>query len=484
MIGGAVVALAVVAAPASAHTIGGPRPTNYRSHIVAIAPEVPGLSARVVDLGSKFELTNRGPTEVTVLGYEGEPYLRVGPDGVFQNQHSQATYINKTRLGGTVPVGVDTSPTATPEWKKISSGQTALWHDHRIHWMSAQPPPPVAASPGDFHHLSQQNIVLIHNGDRVAIAVALDWVPGPSGLPWIPVIVVLFVIGVVAALMPRWWGLLAVLLGVVVVSDIAHAIAFEIPRPGSNTSKILQFFGTGFVSVAVWITAVATIAMVLRKRIEALYGVVFVALLVALIGGATDLSVLWKSQLPDAGPGWLTRTEVVVALGLGGGLVVGAIVRMMRSRAAARPAVGGQWLSVLVSGLTDAELERVAAELDVDDVLPVAMRELAVRSAPVADAFSAGSLVVIVTDRGGDAWSIAANDDGLHAERGRVEPATAEIRAPFSVVLQLLAGTVSMEDATARGLAVANGDPAFVRRVEPYLPETGAVTLEDPAAAS
>ena len=58
----------------------------------------------------------------------------------------------------------------------------------------------------------------------------------------------------------------------------------------------------------------------MRRRVEALYGVVFVALMVALIGGATDLSALWKSQLPDAGPAWLTRVEVVIALGLGGGL--------------------------------------------------------------------------------------------------------------------------------------------------------------------
>ena len=86
---------------------------------------MPGISARVVDLGSKIELTNRTSTEIIVLGYEGEPYLRIGPDGVFENLHSQATYINRTRLGGTVPVDVDTSPTAAPEWKKISSGHTA-----------------------------------------------------------------------------------------------------------------------------------------------------------------------------------------------------------------------------------------------------------------------------------------------------------------------------------------------------------------------
>ena len=112
---GAIVLVGPAATPASAHTISGPRPTNYRSRVVAIAPAVPGISARIVDLGSRFELTNRSPTEVTVLGYEDEPYLRIGPSGVFENLHSQSTYINRTRARSTVPAGIDVSPTAVPE---------------------------------------------------------------------------------------------------------------------------------------------------------------------------------------------------------------------------------------------------------------------------------------------------------------------------------------------------------------------------------
>ena len=114
---------------------------------MAIAPPAPGVTARVVDLGAKIELTNRTSTEVLVLGYEGEPYLRIGPHAVYENLHSQSTYINRTRLGGSVPVGVDTAPGAAPEWHKIGDGNSARWHDHRIHWMSAQPPPTVAADP-------------------------------------------------------------------------------------------------------------------------------------------------------------------------------------------------------------------------------------------------------------------------------------------------------------------------------------------------
>ncbi|MDQ1455452.1 MAG: hypothetical protein QOH28_1072, partial [Actinomycetota bacterium] len=460
----AVVLVGLTAAPVSAHTISGPRSTNYRSRVVAIAPAVPGISARIVDLGSKIEVTNRSSTEVTVLGYEGEPYLRIGPSGVFENLHSQATYINRTRLGGAVPADIDTSPTAVPQWQKISDSHSARWHDHNIHWMSPQPPPPVAQSPGRFHHLSQRNVVLVHNGERVAIAVSLDWVPGPSGLPWIPALVALFAAGVLGAAWPRWSRALAVLLCLLVLSDVAHAIGFEIPRPGGNLTKLVQFLGGSFVSIAVWIAAVPTVIAVLRRRAEALYGVIFVALLVALIGGATDLSALWKSQLPDAGPAWLMRVEVVVALGLGAGLVVGALARILRSPTGAPDDGRGQWLSLLVSGLSDAELARMVRELDVDEVLEVAMRELATRAGPVADAFAAGSMTFVVTDQDVPvAWSVARSDDasaGLRAARGHVEPNAAEIRAPFAVVLQLLAGTLLVDDAVARSLIVTTGDVA------------------------
>ena len=484
----AVVLVGLGAGPASAHTISGPRPTNYRSRIVAMAPVEPGITASVVDLGNKFELTNRSSTEITVLGYEGEPYLRIGPDGIFENLHSQATYINRTRLGGTVPAGIDTSPTAVPEWKKIGSGHTARWHDHRIHWMSPQPPPPVAQSPGTLYRISQQSIVFVRNGQTVRIVVALDWVPGPSGLPWVPVLAVLFSAGLLAALLPKWWRVLAMLVGALVVFDIAHAVAYEIPRPGANLSKVVQFLGGSFVSIAVWIAAVPTIIAIVRRRVEALYGVVFVALLVALIGGATDLAALWKSQLPDAGPDWLTRVEVVVALGVGAGLVVGGLARMVRTRAADQEPGRGRWLSLLVEGLSDAELAHIAGELDVDDVSDVAFGELAARVAPVSDALAGGSVVFVVTDQAEPCvWSIvrAGPGEGVRSQRGRVEPVLAEIHAPFAVLLQLLAGTLSLDEAIARSLLTTAGDRACLATLAPKLAEVVPVSagLDDPATA-
>jgi hypothetical protein len=488
--GVAIVLALLAAAPASAHTISGPKPTNFRSRVVSITPEVPGVTARVVDLGAKIELTNRTNREVTVLGYEDEPYLRIGPSGVFENLHSQATYINRSRQGGSVPLGVDTSPAAKPEWKKISDANSHRWHDHRIHWMGAQLPPTVAASPGQFNHLSTQRITFVHDGQRSIIAVALDWVPGPSGWPWIVPIALLFVLGLVLTMKPGWWRALALLLAFLVVCDIVHAISYEVPRPGSNPAKVAQFFAGSFVSVAVWIAAVPTVIALWRRRIEAMYGVAFVGFLIALVGGVSDLAVLWKSQLPGAGPDWLSRLEVAAALGLGSGLGVGALIRMFRSR---QPLPddggGGQWLSLLVSGLSDGELARIVRELDADEVLEVACRDLAARAAPIGEAFESGSVLIVADDCDPIvAWSIAAGETAgtVRATRGLAQPTRLELRAPFAALLQLLAGTLTVGDAIGRSLLSAKGDTVFLDELAPYLPEVAPATspTSDPAPAS
>jgi hypothetical protein len=474
--------LIALAAPASAHTISGPKPSNFRSKIVSIEPARPGVSVRVVDLGSQLELTNRSDQAVTVLGYTGEPYLRVGPDGVLENLHSEATYVNRGRDGGTVPEGVDTRPTAEPEWRKISDGNSVRWHDHRIHWMGDQLPPQVRADPDRPFRVSEQEIVLVQNDERSTVTVALDWVPGPSPLVWFVVIGALFALGLVAALLPRWRIALAVLLGVLVVVDAVHSIAYVVPQPGGNFEKSLRFLGGSFVSVVIWIVSVPTIIGILRRKTEALYGVVFVGLMVALIGGATDLSALWKSQIPNVGPPELTRLEVAISLGLGAGLVVGAIIRMVRSgREPRADDTAGRWLSLLVVGLSDAELARIALDLDADEVLDVAMRELAIRLEPVLDTFATGTLEVRVSAPAELVWTLTGAGERVAVARGAATEAPAvAIDAPFPVLLQVLAGTATPQDPRV----TVEGDTAFYNRVAPYLAERSLTRAADDHASS
>jgi hypothetical protein len=99
---GFLLAAVAPAAPASAHTVGGASPTNLRSEITRVTPPLHGVEVNVVEAGNRLELVNTSAADVVVAVYQGEPYLRVGPSGVFENVHSPATYLNRTRKGGTV----------------------------------------------------------------------------------------------------------------------------------------------------------------------------------------------------------------------------------------------------------------------------------------------------------------------------------------------------------------------------------------------
>jgi hypothetical protein len=470
-------ALAAIATPASAHTISGPRPSNYRTRLVSLTPDVPGISMKVDDLGSELEVTNHTSTDLIVMGPEGEQFLRVGPSGVYENLLSPATYRSRTRSGQTVvpPEAADANPTDPPKWQKVSSGQTARWHEHRAHWMGAQPPPPVMQHPDQFFHIGDWRITMLHGPTRIIAAGTIDWVPGPSGLAWWPLAIVLFAIGLLAGVWRRGLRVLAVLIGILVVVDAAHAISYELGRPGSGAHQFLQFFGQNFVSIIVWIAAVAVIVGLVRRRVEALYGAVFVALMVALVGGATDLSSLWKSQLPSVGPAWVARLEVVLALALGLGVAAGALVRLLRTERTARRAEPQGWLSLLVEGLDDASVAQIAADLDVDEVVGAVLVDLAHRAQPAAAACADGSVVFVVD---GTRWSLAAREGELHAEPGISEPVKAEIQLAFPRLLQVLGGTRDLDP------EAVTGDASVVDALAPYLPEEAGATASRPDRAS
>jgi hypothetical protein len=477
----ALVALALVvvdAAPAAAHTASGPRPTNYRTRIVSISPSIPGVTVRVVDLGNRLELTNPTATDVIVLGYYAEPYLRVGPAGVYENLRSPATYLNRTRAGTTpVPeIAKGTGASTPPRWRRVSGSHTARWHDHRVHWMGTSPPAAVRADPGSFHTVNPAwTVVLRYGSSDVAVRGRLDWVPGPSGLPWLPLVAGMFVVGVVVA-RSRSRAALVAAVGALVAIDIAHTVGAEAARAGGLVAKTLQFLGDNFVSVIVWVLAAATIWAIRRRRAEALYGVLLVGAMVALVSGLTDLSYLWKSQLPNVGPANVARAEVAIALGLGLGLAVGAVTRLLRSSdRAPESARDAQWVARLVDGLDDDAVEHESARLDAGDVVPMALTELAPRLAPLADDLGSEALVFVVLAQdevGAHVWSVFAaplGAGGVRVQRGRPAPARTEVRITFPAFLQLLGGTLTVDRAVAAGKLVVDGDASVIATVEPLL---------------
>lgn len=322
----------LAAPPASAHSVAGVAGTNYRTRLLAVRPALPGLRVKVIETGSRLELTNHTGHDVVVLGYQDEPYLRVGPAGVFKNVRSPAAYMNATRKG-TTPIPASASPSAPPEWRKASSGTTARWHDHRIHWMGAGNPPVVRQAPGRQHVIVPQWDVQLRAGaQRVDVTGDLVWVPGPSTVPWLVLALVLLGAGVLAGLSSAWAPLVGVLLSTLVVFDVVHEVGIGFANAGPVGVKLGRVLVGSLFTVVAWVIAALGLRNLRRRPGDGLLMAAFAAVVIALFGGLGDLTSLFSSQIPFAFPEVLARAAVAVSLGLGFGLGGGSVLAIVRHK--------------------------------------------------------------------------------------------------------------------------------------------------------
>ena len=326
------VGVVLAAEPASAHGLGGVEPTNYESRLRRVSPSIDGIDVEVVDLGTKLALTNRTARDVIVLGYDDEPYLRVGPRGVFENTRSPSTYINRsTAVTTDAPRTADSS--APPRWKPVSSGHTATWHDHRAHFMGEEDPPAVRRAP-DHRLVFDRWTVTIRYGDRTITARGeIAWVPPPS--PWSFVIAaIVLALAVFAASRTRWWTwVMAGSLVVIVVADALHIVGLWDASTASTGTKLAE----SAYSLGGLVLGFLALAWMARRGANAAVPLVLVATIVLVIaGGLADVTTLGHSQILTAFPETVARVLVTLTLGLGVGLAAAAGARL-HSSAPMRP---------------------------------------------------------------------------------------------------------------------------------------------------
>jgi hypothetical protein len=325
-------ALILGASPASAHSVSGASASNYVTTLTSVRPAVPGIKLRIVEFGSRVELTNSTGTEVLVLGYQSEPYLRVGPQGVFENRRSPSTYINRSRQGGAVPGDAD--PTAPPSWVKVSDAPLVRWHDHRVHHMGTQDPPSVRRAPDRPHRITTWEVALQQGSTNITVGGTLDWVPGPSPTRWLLVALALAAVGAGAGFVGRRarGPVLAVLVAVLVVSDVVHSVGVGFVRAGTLGDKLGALLATSVYSIPIWLVGLAGVVMHLRRSRDADLATLFAGILVAVVGGLVDVGALSRSQVPFVWSTALVRWLVAAAIGLGAGLAIAAAVGLIRER--------------------------------------------------------------------------------------------------------------------------------------------------------
>jgi hypothetical protein len=328
----ALMLVALTAGPALAHTRASSA-TNFDSRIVE-APNLDGVSWRLYPGGEYLEVENTSGRPLVVHGYDGEPYLRVGPGGVERNRNSPATYLNEERYAD-VAVPPRADPEAAPDWERLSGAPRHAWHDHRTHWMAPAPPPEVAAEPGTARHLHDWAVPFRHAGQAYEVQGALRWEPGPSWWPWLLAGLALTA-PAAAGLRRRGLDALrpaAVVLAAVAVLNLAH-LPDEIralPLPALDVAfgigHNLLFIGAGLAGAALaW------------RRTTSLLPLGIGAGAVAFHQGLLQVSQLGASQLPTAWPPVVVR--LLVALSLAQALWTALVLLRARRPAAAHPEGG------------------------------------------------------------------------------------------------------------------------------------------------
>jgi hypothetical protein len=312
----ALAAVVVAAPPAGAESLSGAEPTNYRTRVLGVRPAIDGVSVEVVDAGTRLRLHNRGRREVVVLGYQGEPWLRVGP------------------------------------------GQSVTWHDHRAHWEAEEPPAQVRRSPGSAQVAVPEWTVKLRTGRRLADVVGeVRWVPGPSPLPWLAGAAVLAMAVVAGSRGRRWLAVLVAALTLVVAFDLLQLAGAWLGAHPPAAAKLLSLGA----SAAGWALAGLAVRQLLRRRLESgLFQLLLAAGLLTVVGGLGDLGFLLRSQLVSSLPDWTVRAAVTAKLGLGTGAVTAAALhrrslpvakaRATEARAARDPAAGGRAAEGRVAG--------------------------------------------------------------------------------------------------------------------------------------
>jgi hypothetical protein len=335
-----------VAAPASAHGADAPAGTDYRTEVSAVTPAVAGLTVRAVESGARLELINRTGRTMEVLGYAGEPYLEVRPDGVYENVHSPSTYLNRTLAGDTKPPAI-ADPTLPPTWQRIAAQPVVRWHDQRTHWLEVARPPQVQADPTRQHRIRDWVVPLRDGTTTMDVRGTLDWLPPPNPVLWwavsllgVLVVGTLGLVPVASRFRRPATVTLAAFSTAGALGAIAFAVAREVDTGVIGIGGLLQGLLTGQTwPVITGLGALAAAAYALVRRPAADFAFALAGACLALMAGVTNAAAFGAAVAPVPWPPYWARILIALVIVAGAGVTAAGVLRL---RAAGRTAGAGQ----------------------------------------------------------------------------------------------------------------------------------------------
>ena len=303
-------------------------PTDYQSEILSIDPPTAAVTLTVIGGDSFIQLTVDPESEVLVLGYFAEPYLRFLPGGeVQENRNSPTTYQNEERYGSDAPEFAQAD--AEPDWVTVADDGTYAWHDHRAHWM--QPIRPAGKAPGD--RIVEQVIPLMVDGAEVDVTVISTWQAEPSMLPAaLGVVIGAISVGGAFWLSRRSPSWAIALVPVAVVATVAGWWQYT-SLPAETGPRII------------W-ALLPTVALVASLAAVALGGRSPFAAVAAGLVAASQLAIwafvkrdgLTAAIVPTDAPQWFERMSLTAAFVVGVGGIAIAVFQLFSGNLGTKPA--------------------------------------------------------------------------------------------------------------------------------------------------
>jgi hypothetical protein len=281
---------------------------DYRGHLALLPPELgAALAARIYQSDLAIRIDVRDNHSIVVLGYAGEPFLRLDPRGVAVNASSttaaSAQLLAKTQR----PDG------SRVVWRERQNRRSVVWHDARTR----------GASHGNG--VTTWTIPLVVDGRRALLTGSTERVGRPAAWPWLIAcgLVLGVLLAAVAADRRRRGPLGAVALAgalIGIAAMTASAIGFAADRYASGF--------TWFVAADELVLAAVGVTILARSRGLARHGSAAGLGLLALLGSGLGGGALFHGVVLSALPTPAARAAVAIGLGAGAVAAVAGTVSL------------------------------------------------------------------------------------------------------------------------------------------------------------
>jgi hypothetical protein len=296
------------------------QPRDTVSVIESVTPALPdGVTVDIVGSDTFVRVRSVGH-DVMIAGYKDEPYMHITKTGdVFVNDGSQTTLINGNRYGN-----VDTSnfvESPTPVWRKIATNGTAMWHDHRVHWMSPKRPAPIDT----LGTVVEWKVPFSVDGAATTMTGTLFLREKASVLWWLAGFVALLCAVVLSVRRRREFFVATFLLSMVGI--VVGVMQFVGLPDGARITPLILMFSSGAA-------VVAATSMFMQRRGQASQ---HIAVSLNAGAGTTLVVCAWlcadqvrAAYVPGIDQEWLVRILIPALLGIGFVATIDGVTRIMR----------------------------------------------------------------------------------------------------------------------------------------------------------